>query len=158
MFCAKKISLDHSSPPEMLRGSAAPKGLGSARRSASCIPPRLSPAGKELAGAIKNASWASSSPRFGSCQVKSAQMMIWAAAVSQPHASTSHTGTGMCGTGSEPGGHGCCCAKGKLKKKIRFKASPLGTQRHAPGTGCSVCLPLDLMLLQQKIGLGVDEN
>lgn len=48
--------------------------------------------------------------------------------------------------------------KGKAQKKIRFKASPLGTQRHAPGTGCSVCLPLDLMLLQQKIGLGVDEN
>lgn len=93
------------------------KGLGSARRSASCIPPRLSPAGKELAGAIKNASWASSSPRFRSCQVKTLQMMIWAAAVSQPRASTSHTGTGMCGTGSAPGGHGCCCAKGKLKKK-----------------------------------------
>lgn len=39
----KKPSLDHSGPPELLRGSAAPKGLGSARCSASCIPPPASP-------------------------------------------------------------------------------------------------------------------
>lgn len=44
-------------------------------------------------------------------------------------------------------------AKEELKKRFKGWHPP-----HARGTGCSVSLPLDLVLLRLKIGIRVDEN
>lgn len=103
-------------------------------------------------------------------------MIIWAVAVSQPRASPSLGGAGglLCSTGTNgqrSAGRiyrpavsfipSLAIPNGRAKEEFKKRdLRPPGLAHHgcAPGTACSVSLLLDLVLVQQKIGIRLDEN